>query len=145
VAGRSIASEEDVFAGRTLLIAEDLDVNREIIAALLETTHAGIEFAENGAIAVEKFSAAPDRYDAILMDVQMPVMDGLEATRRIRVLDVPHAGRVPIIAMTASVFKEDVDRCMEAGMNGHLGKPLNFDEVIRKLQRHINISQPTPL
>jgi CheY-like chemotaxis protein len=80
------------------------------------------------------FSEAPGLYDLILMDVQMPEMDGYEATQRIRSLDDPRAWTVPIIAMTANVFREDIERCLQAGMNDHLGKPLCFEEVLEKLQ-----------
>ena len=80
------------------------------------------------------FKAAPGRYDAIFMDVQMPEMDGYEATRAIRALDTQEAASVPIIAMTANVFKEDVEKCLAAGMNNHVGKPLNFEEVLDKLR-----------
>ena len=83
------------------------------------------------------FSEAPARYEMILMDVQMPEMDGYEATRCIRALDAPEAKNIPIIAMTANVFKEDIERCFEAGMNSHIGKPLDFDEVIRQLQLYM--------
>jgi CheY-like chemotaxis protein len=80
------------------------------------------------------FKDAPYRYDLILMDVQMPEMDGYEATRRIRALNVPQAETVTILAMTANVFREDIEKCFEAGMNGHLGKPLDFEEVLEKLR-----------
>ena len=96
-----------------------------------------MDCAENGAVAVRMFSADPDRYDMIFMDLQMPEMDGYEATRRIRALDVPRAGQIPIVAMTANVFREDVDKCLAAGMNAHVGKPLNFDEVLEKLHTHL--------
>jgi len=79
------------------------------------------------------FTKTPENYDVILMDVQMPEMDGYEATRRIRALDLPKADTIPIIALTANVFREDVDRCLEAGMSDHIGKPLHYDEILRKL------------
>jgi len=125
----------DDYTGRFALIAEDVDINREIIMTLLEPTHLSIDCAENGALAVSMFSEAPEKYDIILMDVQMPEMDGFEATRRIRELDLEAAKKIPIIAMTANVFREDVERCLEAGMNDHVGKPLDIGlvlEVIRK-------------
>ena len=117
------------FKGRRILLAEDVDINREIVLALLEPTQIDIDCAENGAEAVRKFGETPDKYDLILMDIQMPEMDGYEATRTIRALNVPRAKKIPIIAMTANVFREDIERCLAAGMNGHLGKPLDFDEV----------------
>jgi len=126
-----------VFSGRRILLAEDIDINREIVVALLEPTQLEIDSAENGAIAVEMFRKAPNKYDMILMDMQMPEMDGLTATRTIRALDIPEAKAIPIIAMTANVFHEDIDLCLEAGMNCHLGKPLNYSEVINKLQVYL--------
>jgi PAS domain S-box-containing protein len=123
-----------LFAGRRILLAEDVEINREIVMALFEPTRLEIDCAENGIEAVRKFSEAPDAYDLIFMDVQMPEMDGYDATRRIRELDLPKAKTIPIIAMTANVFREDVEKCLEAGMNGHIGKPLNFEEVLEKLR-----------
>ena len=93
--------------------------------------------AENGAEALKMFSDAPDKYDIIFMDVQMPEMDGYEATRRIRGLSVRRAKNIPIVAMTANVFREDVERCFEAGMNAHVGKPINFNEVMAVLRKYI--------
>jgi CheY-like chemotaxis protein len=83
------------------------------------------------------YGEAPGRYDMIFMDVQMPEIDGYEATRRIRALDVPGAKEIPIVAMTANVFREDVEKCLDAGMNGHVGKPLNFDEVLDRLHKYL--------
>ncbi len=100
---------------------------------LFEPTLLKIECAENGVEAIRKFSETPHAYDLIFMDIQMPEMDGYEATQRIRALDIPEAQTIPIIAMTANVFREDVEKCLEAGMNDHVGKPLNFDEVLGKL------------
>ena len=129
-----------VFAGRRLLLAEDVEINREIVLSLLEPTEIVIDCAVNGREAVRIFSENPERYDIIFMDLQMPEMDGLEATRRIRDLGVPYAAMVPIIAMTANVFREDVEKCLAAGMNGHVGKPLDFDAVLDILHTHINNS-----
>ena len=117
----------------TLLLAEDLELNREIFCSLLENTGVRIDTAENGRIALEKFIADPDRYDAIIMDVQMPEMSGLEATRAIRSLSLPQAAAIPIIAVTANAFKEDVAGCLAAGMNDHVAKPLDERELIDKL------------
>jgi CheY-like chemotaxis protein len=122
------------FEGRRVLLAEDVDINREIVAALLEPTMLDIDCAVDGAEALRMFEEAQDKYDLILMDMQMPEMDGLEATRRIRALGTEKAEYIPIIAMTANVFKEDIEKGMEAGMNGHLGKPLSFEEVLDKLR-----------
>jgi signal transduction histidine kinase/CheY-like chemotaxis protein len=125
------------FAGRCVLLAEDIEINREIVQALLEPTEIAIVCAENGREALSLFSETPERYDLILMDLQMPKMDGYEATRRIRALPCPCAKTVPIIAMTANTFKEDVEKCMAAGMNSHIGKPFNFDEVLTQVRGFI--------
>jgi len=122
-----------VFAGRRILLVEDVEINREIVQSLLEPTQLEIESAENGAEAVRMFAGAPGRYDMIFMDIQMPEMDGYEATRRIRAMDNPRAKTIPIVAMTANVFKEDIEKCLAAGMNSHIGKPLDFEEVMNSL------------
>ena len=127
---------DNIFTGRRVLLVEDVEINREIVLALLEPTLLEIDCAENGAEAVEMFKDAPDKYDAIFMDLQMPVMDGYEATKKIRSLDCAKAQTIPIIAMTANVFREDIERCFAIGMNGHVGKPLDFDEVISQLKQH---------
>ena len=135
-------AEPDNFAGYCVLLAEDVEINREIVLALLEPTHLTIDCAENGAEAVRMFSRAPERYDMVFMDVQMPEMDGYEATQRIRSLDIPRSKSIPIIAMTANVFREDVEKCLESGMNDHIGKPLDFDEVLWLLQWYILGKKP---
>ena len=127
----------DVFPGRRVLLAEDVEINREIVLSLLEPSELEIDCAENGSEALRLFSEQPDRYDMILMDVQMPSMDGLEATRRIRALDTPKARAIPIIAMTANVFREDIEKCLDAGMDDHLGKPLDLSLVFAKLRRYL--------
>jgi CheY-like chemotaxis protein len=125
------------FMGRRLLIAEDVEINREIILTLLAPTNLDMKCAENGAEAVRMFRESPASYDMIFMDVQMPEMDGYEATRQIRAMDGPYGRQVPIVAMTANVFKEDVERCIESGMNAHLGKPIDFDEVMKILKQYL--------
>jgi signal transduction histidine kinase/DNA-binding response OmpR family regulator len=127
------------FAGRCILMAEDVEINREIVQTLLEPTQLTIDCAENGLEAVRMFSEAPLKYDLIFMDVQMPEMDGYEAAQRIRALHVPEAKTIPIIAMTANVFREDVEKCLEAGMNGHVGKPLDFKELMDKLYAYLSV------
>jgi len=133
--GQSMAIEQ--FVGRRILLAEDVEINREILQVLLEPTKLTIDCAENGAEAVKMFSSDPDLYDMIFMDVQMPFMDGYEATRAIREMDTPRAKTIPIIAMTANVFKEDVEKCLNAGMNSHVGKPLNITDVMDKLHTYL--------
>ena len=131
---------DGLYKGRRVLLVEDMEINREIVIALLEPTLLEIDCAENGTEAVRIFSEAPDKYDLIFMDVQMPEMDGYEATRRIRAIEAqlenrkPNSRkRIPIIAMTANVFREDIEKCLEAGMSDHVGKPLAIEEVLDKL------------
>jgi signal transduction histidine kinase/DNA-binding response OmpR family regulator/PAS domain-containing protein len=130
-----------IFAGRRILLVEDVDINREIVQTLLEPTRIEMDCAENGVEAVRMFTENPNKYNMIFMDVQMPEMDGYEATRRIRAFEAKlppeHPQRVPIIAMTANVFREDIEKCLEAGMDNHVGKPLDFDEVLDKLRTYL--------
>jgi signal transduction histidine kinase/CheY-like chemotaxis protein len=125
------------FEGKRILLAEDVDINREIVITLLEPTGVAVVCAENGAEAVRLFTEAPESYDMIFMDVQMPEMDGYEATRHIRSSGTTNAASIPIIAMTANVFKEDIERCLEAGMNSHVGKPLDLEEVLEKMRQYL--------
>jgi signal transduction histidine kinase len=131
------AEAPDIFAGRRILLAEDVEINREIVTAILEPLGLTIDGAEDGKAACDKFSASPDAYDLIFMDIHMPGMDGYESTRRIRALSHPRAKTVPIIAMTANVFKEDIERCLASGMNDHVGKPVDFDEVVMLLKKYL--------
>ena len=125
------------FEGNRILLVEDVEINREIVIALLEPTMLEIDCAENGIEAVDKFGSAPDRYDMIFMDVHMPEMDGYEATRCIRALDNTRAKQIPIVAMTANVFREDIEKCLLAGMNDHVGKPLDIEDVLAKLRKYL--------
>jgi signal transduction histidine kinase len=133
------APEVDILTGSckdyTILIAEDVDINREIICAMLEPTGAKIECAEDGNQALQMFRHAPERYDIIFMDVQMPVMDGITATRLIREI----SKNIPIVAMTANAFQEDISACLEAGMNDHLSKPLDYNRMMSKLQSYLHL------
>ena len=124
-------------AGITALLVEDIEINREIVMAMLENTGLAIECAENGQEAVDMFKASPEKYDVILMDINMPVMDGLEAARQIRALDEPEGAGVPIIAMTANVLMNEVDSYIEAGMTDHIGKPVDFEKLLLKLYKRI--------
>ncbi len=122
------------FAWRILLV-EDNELNREIAVTILEEAGYVIDVAENGAEAVEKVSRSADApYDLILMDIQMPVMDGIEATKEIRTMSDPALASVPIVAMTANAFEEDRQRVMAAGMNGHLGKPIDVSKLFDTIQ-----------
>jgi len=164
------------FGGKNLLIAEDVEINREILIALLKDTGILIDCAENGEEALKMVKSAPDKYDIVFMDVQMPVMNGYEATRHIRAFEASQHEKygstsfttgetrsnnrnsladesvefaqqtpklserprgVPIIALTANVFKNDIEECLVAGMDDHLGKPLDIDRVIEKLREYI--------
>jgi len=132
--------ENCILAGKRILIAEDVEINREIISAVLEETGADLVFATNGTEAVKHFQTAPNDYVLILMDVNMPEMDGYEATSCIRSSGLKQADKIPIIAMTASVFREDIERCFACGMNGHLGKPLDTMKVISTIKKHLDLT-----
>ena len=132
----SDAGEKPSLAGRHMLIVEDIDLNADLLADLLELEDITTERAENGRAAVDAFARAPQgHFDAILMDLRMPVMDGLEAARAIRALPRPDAGTVPIIALTANAFEEDVRQSLDAGMNAHLSKPVDTDLLCDTLRR----------
>lgn len=123
------------FFGKRLLLAEDNELNREIAMELLQVTGADIDCARNGAEAVEQYLAAPEGYyDLILMDIQMPVMDGYEAARRIRASEHADARKVPIFAMTANAFKEDEEEALASGMNGHIAKPIDIKLLYQTLK-----------
>ena len=126
------------YQNHKLLVVEDVEINREIIAAILEESGAAIDFAENGKMAVSMFEQKHSEYSLVLMDVQMPEMDGFEATRRIRALAPDKAKEIPIVAMTAHVFQEDVIKCLEAGMNDHIGKPIDSDILYDKLRQYLS-------
>ena len=120
------------------MLVEDNALNRELAQEILKEAGFAVDTAEDGEIAVRKMKQAADgQYDLILMDIQMPNMDGYEATRQIRALpDAAKAG-IPIFAMTANAFKEDEEKCMAAGMNEHLAKPLEEDKVVRAIYENI--------
>ena len=135
---KSIEPEDDYadLAGLNILIAEDNDINWEIISAMLSMFGITTERAENGQICVEKMiEAGKGKYALIFMDIQMPIMNGLEATKNIRALDDPWASSIPIIAMTADAFSENVAECMSVGMNGHIAKPIDMKLVIKEIRR----------
>ena len=121
--------------GRRILLAEDMPVNAEIMMMVLQMREIEADLAENGRIALEMFSKSTEGYyDAILMDMRMPEMDGLEATQRIRALDRPDAKKIPIIALTANAFDEDVQRSLQAGLNAHLSKPVEPEVLFETLE-----------
>ena len=126
------------FSNKYLLLVEDIEINREIVIAILESTHIQIDSAENGLEACQQMDGNPEKYDVIFMDLQMPEMGGLEATQKIRSMDNEHCRTIPIIAMTANAFKEDVDKCLEVGMNGHIAKPIDEKTVLQKLAECLN-------
>ena len=135
-AAESPSTQEVSLAGRHILIVEDVDLNADLLADLLELEDISSERAENGRVAVDTFAQSPPgRFDAILMDLRMPVMDGLEAARAIRALPRSDAGTVPIIALTANAFEEDVRKSLEAGMNAHLPKPVDTDRLFETLRQ----------
>jgi signal transduction histidine kinase/AmiR/NasT family two-component response regulator len=144
------SGNKESYKGFRLMLAEDVEINREIVLTMLEPLELEIDCAENGTDAVRLFSTG--HYDMIFMDMQMPEMDGLEATRRIRALEAElrkkntvgllakgemQSKRVPIVAMTANVFREDIEKCLEAGMDDHIGKPLTYDEILVKLRKYL--------
>ncbi|MCI9337658.1 MAG: response regulator [Lachnospiraceae bacterium] len=130
--------DQDQLAGLHVLVAEDNDLNWEILQALLTDIEMKPDWAENGQLCLEKFQASePGYYDIILMDVRMPVMNGYEATKAIRASGHPDAQKIPIIAMTADAFSEDIKKCLDCGMNAHTAKPINFEEVIVLLKKYI--------
>ena len=127
--------QRPTLAGRRILLAEDIEINAEIMMDVLSMEEIEADHAENGRVAVEMFSAStPGSYSAILMDIRMPEMDGLEAAAAIRALDRPDAKKIPIIALTANAFDEDVQRSLQAGMNAHLSKPVEPDHLYRTLE-----------
>ena len=131
-------TDKDLFRGRRLLLAEDVEVNREIIKALVDKTGIEVVEAENGQIACEQFGQYRGQFDLILMDIHMPVMDGCKAAEAIRGNHcLERAATVPIIAMTADVLEQDISRCMEAGMNGHLAKPIHVAALMETMKQCI--------
>jgi len=123
----------------TILVAEDMDFNREVLSKYLEKTGVTIDFAFNGKIAIDKFKENPDKYTLIFMDINMPEMNGDEATKVIRALEIKRAKEIPIIAMTADVFKEDIEKCLAAGMNDHIPKPVVPKVILAKLKQYMGV------
>ncbi|MBQ1846146.1 MAG: response regulator, partial [Desulfovibrio sp.] len=135
--------EEDApppFAGKRLLLVDDIEINREIAQVLLENIGFTVDCAEDGAEAVEKVKASDGAYDCIVMDIQMPVMDGYEATQAIRSLPDPRLSSVPVAALTANSLDEDVQTAMNAGMDAHIAKPLDPDVLVATLAKLLNVA-----
>jgi len=129
-------TEEYNFEGKRLLVVEDNDLNAEIAQTLLDMVGIVAERAAEGLQAVQMFEQAPvGYYDGILMDIRMPVMDGLEATKRIRTLEKEDSRTIPIIAMTANAFDQDMKKSIDSGMNGHLTKPIDVNKLYEVLQQ----------
>ncbi|MCP1103438.1 signal transduction histidine kinase/ActR/RegA family two-component response regulator [Aequitasia blattaphilus] len=136
-ANRLVESIDLNLKGKTVLLAEDIKINQEIIVTLLSRKGAAVHCGENGKEALSMFRKNALTYDIILMDIQMPVMDGYEATREIRNSDTANAETIPIIAMTANAFAEDVQKCLEAGMNGHIPKPIDINVLYQTIHQHL--------
>ena len=131
-------SENRIFEGKRLLLAEDNELNAEIAIEFLEMTGAEVDWAENGLKAVSMFERAQEgSYDMIFMDIQMPVLDGYKAAAAIRSLQRKDAGQIPIVAMTANAFVEDVVQAQNAGMNGHISKPVSFGEIENAMKKYM--------
>ena len=130
-------SEQDLdLSGRRILLAEDNELNWEIASELLSDLGVQLEWAEDGQICLDKFLDSPEGYyDAILMDIRMPIMTGYESTQAIRALNRSDASSIPIIAMTADAFSEDIQRCLSCGMNAHIAKPIAVSELARLLKK----------
>jgi PAS domain S-box-containing protein len=135
--GESFLEKEVNYQGKRILLAEDVEINREIVITVLEPFGIEITEAEDGQRAYDLFCENPDKFDMIFMDIHMPGINGYDSTQLIRAYDHPRAKTIPIIAMTANVFKEDIDHCIAAGMNSHLGKPLDFGAVMATLSKYL--------
>ena len=130
---------ETVLNHKTILVVDDLELNRDIVAGMLSKIEGlTLDFAGDGREAVGKFAGDPDRYSLILMDVQMPDMDGLDATRAIRSLNCENARDIPIIAATASTEENEIELCLEAGMDAYIEKPMDYDKLLTVVARHLS-------
>ena len=131
-------SDYESLSGKHILICEDHPLNQEIVTALLEENGMIVEIADNGEMGIEKFkNSQTGYYDMILMDIRMPIMNGYVATKNIRRLERDDAATVPIIAMTADAFGDDIAKCLSAGMNGHISKPIDTEKMIEVMSNLI--------
>lgn len=136
----------DSLAGNRFLIVEDNEINMEIISEILQHKEATVEKAENGQIAFDMFmDSKPGYYDIILMDIKMPVLNGYDASEKIRHSDHPDANKIPIIALSADAFPDDVARALDAGMNAHIAKPIDFSKLYAEVKKHLQKKSNTPL
>ena len=135
--GESVQTEQPDYSGKRILLTEDVEINREIVITLLEPLHLDIIEAEDGQKAYNLFRADPDSFDLIFMDIHMPGINGYETAELIRSFDHPKAKTVPIIAMTANVFREDIERCLASGMNDHIGKPISYKAILEVLAKYL--------
>lgn len=124
--------------GMKFLLVEDNEINQEIALSVLGEFGATIDVANNGKEGLDMFLANPEKYDIIFMDIQMPIMDGFEATRQIRASDTKTSKTIPIVAMTAEVFQEDINNALNAGMNEHLGKPFKVSDLVAAIKSVLN-------
>jgi len=136
-----IESSFNDFLGYNILVVDDNEINLEIATYILENKGLVIDVATNGLEAIQKFQENPNKYQMILMDISMPEMDGLEATKRIRNLDMARAQEIPIVALTAHVFKENIIECFKSGMNGHIKKPIDLEELIKIFKEQLPIKK----
>ena len=127
---------KDIFKEYNVLLAEDIEINYEIILAMLADTGINIDVAQNGKFAVEAFESNPDKYDLVFMDIQMPIMDGYTATETIRALPFTRAKSIPILAMSANAFAEDIKHCLDCGMNDHIAKPIDYLKLINMIKKY---------
>lgn len=133
----SVPNETGLFIGKNILLAEDIEINREIVMVMLEPTGIQIDCAGDGLEAFQMIAENSSAYDMVFMDIHMPGVDGYESAKMIRALEDPRAKAIPIVAMTANVFREDIEKCLAVGMNDHVGKPLDMDVLIAKLKQYL--------
>ena len=131
----NVPKDNTCFEGKKILLVEDNELNQEITVEILQEAGFVVDVADDGTVAVEKMQhAKPGQFDLILMDIQMPILNGYEATKQIRAFDDPDLAGIPILAMTANAFEEDRQEALEAGMNGHVAKPVDVPKLLELLR-----------